>query len=155
MFAYEMKRDDVIYVRFKGGLIAKGLIKGQYFFDFDNGISDLSGESLPWAHQRRVKWQTDFPRISAEGLGPVQYTIWKLTPEQTTMVNQRIKEALKDPGRIDLDEQDELEKSESNRDISKILNDLRNLKATLSERIEIHNKVYKRDDKTIVQLKIV
>ncbi len=59
------------------------------------------------------------------------------------------------PEKIDLDEQDELEKSESKRDMSKILDDLRSLKTTDSEQIEVHNKVYKRDNKTIVQLKIV
>jgi len=57
--------------------------------------------------------------------------------------------------KTDLEEQNELEKSESKRDMLKILNDLRNLKSTDSEQIEVHNKVYKRDNKTIAQLKIV
>lgn len=59
------------------------------------------------------------------------------------------------PEKTALEEQYELEKSESIRDMSKILDDLRSLKATDSEQIEVHNKVYKRDNKTIVQLKIV
>lgn len=59
------------------------------------------------------------------------------------------------PEKTDLEEQYELEKSESKRDMSKILDDLRSLKATDSEQIEVYNKVYKRDNKTIVQLKIV
>lgn len=55
----------------------------------------------------------------------------------------------------DLDEQHELEESESSQDMSKLLNDLRNVKSTDSEQVEVHGKVYKRDNKTIAQLKIV
>lgn len=158
-FAYEMKRDDIIYVRYKGELIAKGLVKGPYFFDFNNAISDPSGEYVPWAHQRRVRWQKDFRHISAEDLGPAPYTVWKLTSEQIAIINRRIKEALNekelDPEKTDIDQQDELERYESKRDISKILNELRNLRTTDSEQIEVHNKVYKRDNKTIAQLKRV
>lgn len=55
----------------------------------------------------------------------------------------------------DLDERDELEELESQRDMSKLLNDLRNVKPTDSEKVEVHGKVYKRDNKTIAQLKIV
>jgi gamma-glutamylcyclotransferase (GGCT)/AIG2-like uncharacterized protein YtfP len=57
--------------------------------------------------------------------------------------------------KTDLDEQSELVTSESLRDMSKILEDLRNVKPTDSDKIEIHGKVYKRDNKTIAQLKIV
>ena len=39
--------------------------------------------------------------------------------------------------------------------MSKLLNDLRNVKSTDSEQVEVHGKVYKRDNKTIAQLKIV
>ncbi|MFZ3090822.1 MAG: HNH endonuclease [Nitrospirota bacterium] len=55
----------------------------------------------------------------------------------------------------DLEEQNEIEKIERQRATQKILDELRNLKPTDPEQIEIRNKVYKRDNKTIVQLKIV
>lgn len=55
----------------------------------------------------------------------------------------------------DLDEQNELEKAEAKRDMSKLLDDLRNVKATYPEQVEVHGKVYKRDNRTIAQLKIV
>lgn len=60
-----------------------------------------------------------------------------------------------DSEKINLNEQDELVKSESQRDMAKILDDLKNLKPTDLERVEVHGKVYKRDNKTIAQLKIV
>ncbi|MDW7760406.1 MAG: HNH endonuclease [Acidobacteriota bacterium] len=60
-----------------------------------------------------------------------------------------------DTEQSDFNEQNELEKIESQYDILKILDDLRNVKATDSEQVEIHGKAYKRDNKTIAQLKIV
>jgi predicted restriction endonuclease len=60
-----------------------------------------------------------------------------------------------DPEQSDLDEQNEIEESESQQDVSKLLNDLRNLKPTDPEQVEVHGKVYKRDNKTIAQLKIM
>lgn len=52
-------------------------------------------------------------------------------------------------------EQNEIEKNESSRDASKIINKLRNLKSTDPEQVEIRSKTYRRDNRTIVQLKIV
>ena len=46
-----------------------------------------------------------------------------------------------------------MEKSEAIRDISKLRDDLRNVEATDPEQVEVHGKVYKRDNRTIVQLK--
>ena len=60
-----------------------------------------------------------------------------------------------DAEQSDLDEQNELEKSESQKDMTKLLDDLKNVKTTDSEQVEVHGKVYKRDNKTIAQLKIV
>lgn len=59
------------------------------------------------------------------------------------------------PPKSDLEEQIEIETDESLRDISKILDELRNLKSTDPEQVQIRNKVYKRNNKTIAQLKIV
>lgn len=52
-------------------------------------------------------------------------------------------------------EQNALETIESSRITSEILNDLRNLSPDDSEEIEIKSKTYKRDNRTIVQLKII
>jgi putative restriction endonuclease len=52
-------------------------------------------------------------------------------------------------------EQNELEKIESSRVISDILNELKNLSPNDPEQIEIRTKIYKRDNRTIVQLKII
>lgn len=52
-------------------------------------------------------------------------------------------------------EQIALEKSESSRVTSEILNELRNLSPKDPEQIEIRSKSYKRDNRTIVQLKII
>ena len=52
-------------------------------------------------------------------------------------------------------EQIALEKNESPRSTSEIINELRNLSPTDPEQIEIKSKTYKRDNKTIVQLKII
>lgn len=55
----------------------------------------------------------------------------------------------------DIEEQNELEKAEAKRYITKLLDDLRNVEATDPEQVEVHGKVYKRVNRTIAQLKIV
>jgi predicted restriction endonuclease len=55
----------------------------------------------------------------------------------------------------DLKEQDDLERSESKRDLAKILDDLMNLRPTDPQRIVIKHKAYKRDNRTIAQLKLL
>lgn len=52
-------------------------------------------------------------------------------------------------------EQIELEKYFKNRSKAEILNDLKNLKETDTEEIIINHKSYKRDNKTIAQIKII
>jgi hypothetical protein len=55
----------------------------------------------------------------------------------------------------DIEEQNELEEFEAERDQSKIIEELKNVKPIDSEQIEVRGRIYKRDNKTIAQLKIV
>ena len=55
----------------------------------------------------------------------------------------------------DHDEQEELGRIESEVDLTRIREELRRVKATDSAQIEVKGKMYKRDNKTIAQLKIL
>lgn len=53
-FAYQMVKDDVIYVKKGPLIIAKGVVLRPYRFDKKNKIVDPHG--IPWQHQHRVRW---------------------------------------------------------------------------------------------------
>lgn len=78
--AYEMRRGDVIYVRYQGRIISKGTVKRRYQFDNGYRITELNGE--PWSHQVPVNWVNDFAEFPVSDIGPDKFTVWKLLPEQ-------------------------------------------------------------------------
>jgi hypothetical protein len=53
-FVYKMEEEDIIYVKRGPVIVAKGVVKGPYFFDKRDSIVDPYG--VPWQHQRKVRW---------------------------------------------------------------------------------------------------
>ncbi len=87
--AYEMKRGDIIYVRYEGRITAKGVVQGEYFFDEEERIVDEN--DVPWRHQIPVEWQKDFqPLRSPDSIGPDQFTVWELTEDQMQEIERMI-----------------------------------------------------------------
>lgn len=61
-FVHKMEVEDIIYVKQGPAIVAKGVIKGPYFFDKKDTIIDPYG--TPWQHQRKVRWtryRTEIP----------------------------------------------------------------------------------------------
>ena len=117
--AYEMKRGDVIYVRYEGKIICRGTVKGKYRFDHEHRIIDDNGE--PWSHQVPVKWDTDFAEFHITDLGPVQYTVWELSPQQLQKVQRLAQAAISETRKQEAIEGDLLRKESYNRSRNRAL----------------------------------
>lgn len=86
-FRWEMKENDVIYVKQGPLIIGKGIV-GPYQFDADNRIQGMDGEY--WQHQRPVTWMPDFPQVRVQLGRSQQFTVEQLTAPDV----QKIEEAV-------------------------------------------------------------
>jgi predicted HNH restriction endonuclease len=86
--AYDMKINDVIYVKDGNMIICRGKVVHPYFFDGTERIVDPMGD--PWCHQVAVKWETDFPQIQLFIGKNQQITVHRMTPEDISQVEAEI-----------------------------------------------------------------
>jgi len=86
-FRYRMQEGDVIYVKSGASIVGKGRITGPYEYR----PADLVRNSRlsDWAYFRRVRWERDFPPITAEMApltlspkGAVLFTVLRLDGER-------------------------------------------------------------------------
>lgn len=91
--AYEMEKGDIIYVRDKGKIIAKGEVTNKYFFDSKRRIID--DNDVPWAHQVEVDWNTDFPAVPINDIGPSMFTVYQLKDKQVEAIETAIRKTFK------------------------------------------------------------
>lgn len=89
--AYEMKQNDIIYVKEGPKIVGKGTIVGTYQFDGSYRIKDTN--NVPWAHQIPVEWESHFPEVDIL-LGAEQFTVRKLEKDQIFKLEDKIKHAL-------------------------------------------------------------
>lgn len=85
--------------------------------------------------------------------GILESDLKKLISIYEYYVSQKFKSAITNTDEIEQNELEEIYNKKN--EMAKILHDLRNLTDTDPEEVEIHHKMYKRDNKTIVQLKIL
>ena len=76
--AYEMKADDIIYVKQGPMIIWRGRVTGSYQFDEEYRIVDEFGTS--WPHQVPVQWERNFLPAKMK-LGGELSTVRRLTSE--------------------------------------------------------------------------
>jgi hypothetical protein len=76
--AYEIKADDVIYLKQGPKIVSKGIVKGSYYFD--SKFSLITPDGGAWAHQVPVEWASDFPEIKIF-LGSEPLTVKKLSSD--------------------------------------------------------------------------
>lgn len=74
--AYEMKKDDVIFVKSGGKIVGRGVVEGPYVFDRLDRIVDENG--LQWPHQVPVDWDNNFVAVDIL-LGAEQVTVKRLS----------------------------------------------------------------------------
>lgn len=85
--AYEMKADDVIYVKQGPKIVGKGLVQGPYRFDAEFRLIDPY--NVPWAHQIPVEWVADFPTIEVK-LGAEPSTVKELLPDELEQLQTEV-----------------------------------------------------------------
>jgi hypothetical protein len=90
--AYEMKADDVIYVKQGPKIVGKGVVQGSYYFDSKFGLKSPKG--FPWAHQVPVKWESDFPETKIL-LGAEPLTVKELSHDNIRNLKATIGKAIK------------------------------------------------------------
>ena len=88
--AYEMKKDDVIYVKHGDRIICRGTVKGKYRYDASKRIVDPN--KMPWSHQVPVAWDVGFVEVRAL-LGGEQVTVVKLSPEDLRSLESKRRKA--------------------------------------------------------------
>jgi predicted HNH restriction endonuclease len=85
--AYNMKPGDTIYVKDGTSIVGKGTIVSKYFFDDVNCI--ISKDGIPWSHQVRVQWQTNFQPVKVL-LGAEQHTVKELSEDLVSLIENDI-----------------------------------------------------------------
>ena len=89
-----MEEGDIIYVKQGPRIVGKGAVSGPYQFDKKNRIVDPYG--VPWQHQRRVSWASEFPEVEIQ-LGRQQMmTLVPLNGQDVKRVEQAVKACLAD-----------------------------------------------------------
>ena len=92
-FLWEMKEEDVIYVKRGPEIIAKGVVIGPYHFDSEGRIRDPN-DGAHWQHQRSVDWDPEFPEVRIQ-LGAQQIaTVKVLTDEDIESIEQAVAKCL-------------------------------------------------------------
>lgn len=91
--AYEMKADDIIYVKQGRKIVNKGIVKGSYYFDYKKRLEGPDGE--PWSHQVPVEWMTDFPEVDILLGRSQQLTVEKLITNDLYSLEFSIKSTVK------------------------------------------------------------
>ena len=84
----EIKTDDVIYVKQGPLIVCKGVVTGPYQFDKANRIL---GVTMPWQHQRPVKWEKGFPEITIEVGGSQIHTVQQLTDDDVARIESAVR----------------------------------------------------------------
>ena len=88
-FLWEMKEEDVIYVKQGPMIVAKGVVIGPYQFDKKGRIRDPI-DGACWQHQRSVDWAAEFPEVRIQ-LGAQQIaTVKALTDEDIQSIEQAV-----------------------------------------------------------------
>jgi len=82
--AYEMKKDDVIFVKSGRKIVGRGIVKGPYVFDHLKRIVDENG--LQWPHQVPVEWDNSFVAVDVL-LGTEQLTVKVLSQEDVYKID--------------------------------------------------------------------
>ncbi|MDP8245994.1 MAG: HNH endonuclease [Candidatus Hinthialibacter antarcticus] len=87
--AYEMKKGDIIYVKQGTKIVCKGIVDGSYFFDKQTLIVDPNG--VPWPHQVKVKWESEFIRMNKILGKSQQLTVEKLQSNEILSFESELK----------------------------------------------------------------
>jgi predicted HNH restriction endonuclease len=81
--AYNMKPGDTIYVKNGTSIVGKGTIVSKYFFDDVNCI--VNKDRIPWSHQVRVQWRTNFPPVKVL-LGAELHAVIELSEDSVAQI---------------------------------------------------------------------
>jgi predicted HNH restriction endonuclease len=87
--AYEMKKDDVIFVKHGDRIICRGKVKGRYRYDSAQRIIDPNG--IPWPHQVPVAWDASFAEVRIL-FGGEQIAVKRLSGEDLNDLGSKRKE---------------------------------------------------------------
>jgi len=93
--AYEMRRGDVIYVKYGKNIIYRGIVQRRYHFDRQNRIIDSNG--VPWSHQVPVRWDNGFPAVEML-FGGEPVTVLELSNNQVKALDAAIQKSRRSKG---------------------------------------------------------
>lgn len=88
-FAYEIKVNDIIYVKQGPSIVGRGKVVGPYKFNKNTEIY-CPKENEPWFHQMDVKWENDFIPFRLL-LGSEQFTVIPLDKDQVSKIEMEQK----------------------------------------------------------------
>jgi len=100
-FAYEIKKNDIIYVKSGPSIVGRGIVKHTYQYDKKSQIRDSFGGR--WPHSIDIRW-TKFHPIKILVGGPQNPTIRDLTPDEVTKLDrQQSKATTRTRDRVDME----------------------------------------------------
>ena len=88
-FIWHMNIGDIIYVKDGNRIVSKGEVISNYFFDHNKSIIDENG--LVWPHQRKIKWDDEFPEIEIFVGSSQQHTVYPLLEKDVSMIEKKLK----------------------------------------------------------------
>ena len=106
-FVYEIKRDDVIFVKRGKYIYGKGVVSGKYKFVRNTNLICPNGKE-PWCHHMPVKWEKDFMPIKLS-LGAEQFTVKSLDLSQVNLILKQEEEAKKQDKKFEVSEGEKYE----------------------------------------------
>ena len=86
--AYEMKKNDIIYVKEGAQIVCRGTVSGEYFYDKNKLIRDDENGNY-WVHQIPVQWDKEFSPIDIL-LGSEQTAVLELSGPRLLKLKKKL-----------------------------------------------------------------